>query len=152
MRKELKIIILTSIVILAGIGIFFLFLHSYSVHSQGIGLTYYYETDSQKLLLEYLEAKIVSVNDEDLKDLPKIKGLLLLALEQELPLEKDGFELRDNYWNSYWVNKEMDGLRIQTAISEYDSKEYEQWASDHMLESTIVEYQNRYFTFYIWIE
>ena len=150
-KHHWKILIIISIIILVT-SIFFFFLNSYISHSEGIGLTFLYETDTNKILSDYDSVKIVIIEDEDLKDFPKIKWMLLMALEQELPLKKDGFELWDHNLNSYWFNQEGDGLRIQIALSDHESEKYEQWAWDHMLSPVIIEYQDRYFTFYTWIE
>ena len=150
MKTRYKIII-PAIVFLA-IGLFYLYIvaNGYSPYVEGIGMDYHAETDTSKIMENLNLQSINELSDEDLKDVPKIKGMLEIALKQELPLDDDGFALFDESLNSYWFNREGSGLRVQISMGTDEANYYGEWLEWNVANS-LVKYKERFFSFYQWI-
>ena len=150
MKSRTKIII-PAIVLLA-IGLFYLFMvaNGYSPYVEGIGMDYHAETDPKKITGNHNPQSIIELTGEDLKDVPKIRGMLEIALRQDLPLEDDGFALFDEYLNSYWFNREGNGLRVQISMSTSDADYYGDWIQEN-IPNNLVKYKDKFFSFYQWI-
>lgn len=150
MKTRTKILIPTISVL--AIGLFYLYIvaNGYSPYVEGIGLNYYAETDPSKIFDHPDFQSITELTDEDLKDVPRIKGMLEIALKQDLPLNDDGFALFDEFFNSYWFNREGSGLRVQISMSTLDSDYYGDWIYEN-IPTNLVKYKERYFSFSQWI-
>lgn len=150
MKTRYKIII--PIIILLTIGLFYLFTVAigYTGYIEGIGMVYFYETDPDKILVEDPDLSVTEITDEDLKDAPRIKDMLEIALEQEFPLKDDGFRVFDDNFNSYWINRDGENIHIQIGMSYYDTEKYGNWLQDN-LSGHLMKYQDRYFRFSQWI-
>ncbi len=150
MKTRTKIII--PIIFILIIGLFYLYIvaNGYSPYVEGIGMDYYAETNPEKILDELTIQSITELTDEDLKDVPRIKGMLEIALKQDLPLRDDGFALFDESFNSYWFNQEGSGLRVQISMSTSDSDYYGDWIYEN-IPNNLIKYKDRYFSFHQWI-
>lgn len=154
MKTRTKLII-TAIVVPLVIGLFYLFIvaNGYTGYIEGIGMIYFYETDPDKILAEYTYLSgVTKITDEDLDEVPRIKGMLKIALDQEFPLHDDGFALFDENLNSYWLNRDWNGqdIRIQIGMSYEDTERYGKWLQEN-LSGSLMKYQDRYFVFSQWI-
>lgn len=150
MRSKYKILIP---IILLAIGLFYLYIvaNGYSGYIEGIGMTYFYETDPDKILADNpLLSGVIEITDDDLEKVPRIKGMLEIALDQEFPLKDDGFNLFDDNFNSYWVNRDGQNIRVQIGMSHEDTEKYGNWLRDNV-SGHLMKYQDRYFVFSQWI-
>ena len=146
MKTRTKIII--PLIVFFAIGLFYIYIvaNGYSPYVEGIGMDYHAETDLQNSNSQ----GIIELTDEDLIDVPRIKGMLEIALKQELPLEDDGYALFDEYFNSYWINREGTGMRVKISMSTSDADYYGDWIYQN-LPNSLVQYKDRFFSFYRWI-
>ena len=72
MKTRTKIII--PVIILLGIGLFYLYIvaEGYTRYIEGIVMTYFYETDPDKILVRYPNLSgVTEITDEDLEDAPR---------------------------------------------------------------------------------
>jgi hypothetical protein len=151
MKARYKIII--PIIAVLAIGLFYLYIvaNGYTGYIEGISLLYFYETDPDKILAEHqLLSGIIDITDVDLEEVPRIKDMLSVALDQEFPLKDDGFNVFDDNFNSYWINRDGKDIRVQIGMSYEDTKSYGNWLSDN-ISGHLMKYQDRYFVFSQWI-
>ncbi len=150
MKTRTKILI--PIIPVVVIGLFYLYIvaNGYSPYVEGIGLNYYAETEPNKIFEHSSFQSITELTDEELKDVPRIKGMLEMALKQKLPLEEDGFTLFDESLNSYWFNQEGTGLRIMISMSTAETNYYTNWMGEN-IQSNLVKYKEKYFSLHQWI-
>jgi len=92
MKTRTKIII--PLVFFLTIILFYLYItaNGFSFYNEGMRLDYFSDYQLQKELEnEYMQGvEIVSLTDEKLKEVPKIKDLIRKALSKEFPKNKDG--------------------------------------------------------------
>lgn len=150
MKTRYKILIPAIAVLAIGLFCLYIVANGYSPYVEGIGLIYYAETDPSKIFDHPDFQSVTELTDEDLKEVPRIKGLLEIALEQDLPLNDDGFALVDESFNSYWFNREGSGLHVQISMSTFDSDYYGDWIHEN-IPTSLVKYKDRYFSFFQWI-
>lgn len=150
MKTRYKILIPLAVIFAIGLFCLYIIASGNARHVNGIGLVYFYETDPDKILNDSLLSGIIEITDDDLEKVPRIKGMLEIALDQEFPLKDDGFSLLDSNFNSYWVNKDGQDIRIQIGMSNEDAEKYGDWLRDNVF-GRLVKYQDRYFAFSQWI-
>jgi len=107
MKSRTKTII--PLVFFLSLILFFAYLNDNGFFSyEGMRLDYFSDYQLQKELeYEYMQGvEIVSLTDEDLKDVPKVKDLINKALSKEFPKNRDGtapisYEQLDNFQLQY---------------------------------------------------
>lgn len=145
--------ILIPVIVFLIIGLFYLYVvaNDYSGYIEGIVMTFFHETDADKILVRYSHLSgVTKITDADLKDVPRIKGMLDIAFDQKFPLYDDGFSLFDENLNSYWLNQEGQDIRIQIGMSYEDTEYYGNWLSENF-SGRLIKYNDKYFMFGEWI-
>ncbi|WP_179366206.1 hypothetical protein [Nitrosarchaeum sp. AC2] len=107
MKTRTKIII--PLIFFLSLILFFAYLTDNGFNShEGMGLVYFSDYQLQKELeYEYMQGvEIVSLTDDDLKEVPKVKELINKALSKEFPKNKGGtasisYEQLDNFQLQY---------------------------------------------------
>lgn len=143
---------LTPTVIVAAIGLFYLYIvaNGYSPYNEGINLTYYAEANPERIIEKNPYMSVTEITEEDLKDVPRIKGMLDVALDQEFPLHDDGFAVFDDSLNSYWINEDNGNIRVQISMSTSETDKHADWLQENV-PGFLMEYGDRYFSFSQWI-
>lgn len=147
--------ILTPVVAVLVLGSFYIFivLNGYSPYPQGMSLRYYYDMPDTTFEAngESLAHAITTITDDDLADVPKLKRMLDVALDQEFPLHDDGFAVIDSSLNSYWLNRDYDeNIRIQISMPASEVSEYQNWLSNNT-QSNFIEYKEKIFSVSFWV-
>lgn len=153
MKIRYKILIPVATVLVFGSFYMFIVLNGYSPYPQGMSLVYYFEMPQTTFETkgESEEYEITKITDENLADVPKLKRMLDVALDQEFPLHDDGFAVIDSGLNSYWLNMDYDeNIRIQNSMTVSEVSEYRNWLSSNA-ESGFIEYKEKIFRISFWI-
>ena len=93
---------------------------------------------------------VTEISDEDLADVPRIKGMLDVALAQDFPPEDDGFVLFDWELNSYWINDSDGNIRVRISMSTIQTELHGDWLRESV-PGYLMKYHDRYFSFSQWI-
>ncbi len=150
MKTRNKITILTVAAVAVLLFYLFIVANGYSPYVEGISMTYYKETDPQKIITRQHMGPVTTMTETDLDEVPRIRGMLEIALKQEFPLHDDGFVLFDSGFNSYWMNQRGEDIRVMISMSEYEARKHAGWLQENV-PGHLMEYKGRYFSFGHWI-
>ena len=114
-------------------------------------MTYHHESDPHKIMQQYPHmTSVTEITEKDLQDIPKIKGMLDVALDQEFPLHDDGFAVFDSGLNTYWLNENNGNIEVQISMSGADARKHWNWIQENIPEH-LMKYKDGYFSFSHWI-
>ena len=89
----------------------------------------------------------ISVTDEDLTDVPRLKGLLETSLGEEFSRGEPSYG-QDGDMYVYEINRYEDIIRVSTGLPDEDVRTYGEWISD--LGLPVAEYEGEIFVFASW--
>ena len=150
MKTRYKVIILVAVA--AAVFSFYMFMvaNGYSPYLEGISMTHYKETDPQKIMHDSHMESVTAITEADLDGVPRIRGMLEVALKQEFPLHDDGFALFDSGLNSYWMNRDGENIDVKISMSGGETEKHAKWLQENV-PGHLMEYKGRYFSFNAWI-
>ena len=150
MKTRYKIVILIAAAVAVFSFYMFMVANGYSPYMEGISMTYYNETDPQKIMhVSYMES-VTAITEKNLDEVPRIRGMLEVALRQEFPLHDDGFALFDSGLNSYWMNRDDGNIDVKISMSGDETEKHAKWLQENV-PGRLMEYKGRYFSFSTWI-
>ena len=152
MKTRTKIIIPIVLVVVLSLFYLYISMNGFSVYDEGIGLTMFDESSLRhhtnwKINEEKLP--IYQMTPEDFEQVPKLKVMMDLLLEQEYDAERRGYGALGSDGGSYWINTSSDELKIQTGMSFGEVEKYQKWM--HSAETFLLEYKGTVFQIGRWI-
>ena len=150
MKTRYAVVISTAAVVAAFSFYVFMVANGYSPYVEGISMTYYKDTDPQKIIPDSYVEPVTAIAEADLDEVPRIRGMIEIALKQEFPLHDDGFVLFDSSLNSYWLNRDDGNIDVMIGMSEGETRKHAKWLRENF-PGYLIEYKGRYFSFSSWI-
>ncbi len=117
---------------------------------EGIVLTRFIDPDAAA---ESVVGSVTRVTDTDLADVPKIRQMIDVALEQDFPLRESGFAVWDGALNRYWLYSDSTSgdLHVRIDLPPLEAEKYGEWIYDNLKPSLYLEYEGEFFHITSWI-
>ena len=124
-------------------------MNGFSTYDEGIILMIF-DSSSERYQDKFIdEFPIYTMTPMDFEQVPKLKIMMDLILEQEFDNDRRGFGSLGSDGGSYWINIQSDEIIIQTGMSTGELQKYEDWSGN--AGTYLLEYRGVIFHMGSWI-